>query len=53
MTPATGTYTGTVVPGGSAHFLFGVPANGSATLTLGDAAGSAASNLQLVIVRTK
>jgi hypothetical protein len=53
MTPATGTYTGTVVPGGSAHFLFGVPANGTATFTLGDASGGAASNLQLVIVRTK
>ena len=53
MTPANGTYTGTVVPGGSAHFLFGVPANGTATLSLGDASGSAASNLQIVIVRTK
>jgi hypothetical protein len=53
MTPATGTYTGTIVPGGSAHFLFGVPANGTATLTLGGASGGAASNLQLVIVRTK
>jgi hypothetical protein len=52
MTPSTGTYTGTVVPGGSAFFLFGVPANGTATLTL-SATGGAASNLQLVIVRTK
>ena len=53
MTPSTGTYTGTVVPGGSAFFLFGVPENGTATLSLGDASGSAASNLQIVIVRTK
>jgi hypothetical protein len=51
MTPATGTYTGTVVPGGSAFFLFGVPANGTATLSLGGQSGAAASNLQLVIVR--
>jgi len=53
MTPATGTYTGTVVPGGSQFFLFGVPANGTATLTLAGPSGGAASNLQLVIARTK
>jgi hypothetical protein len=53
MTPATSTYTGTVVPGGSSFFLFGVPANGTATLTLGGQSGAAVSNLQLVIVRTK
>jgi hypothetical protein len=40
-----------VVPGGSAFFLFGVPANGTATLSLGGQSGAAASNLQLVIVR--
>ena len=51
MSPAVGTYTGTVVPGGSAFFLFGVPANGTATISLGGQSGAAASNLQLVIVR--
>ncbi|MFL5620146.1 MAG: hypothetical protein ACJ79A_17340 [Gemmatimonadaceae bacterium] len=53
MTPATPSYTGTVVPGGAAFFLFGVPANGTATLSLGGPSGEAVSNLQVVIVRTK
>jgi hypothetical protein len=53
MTSATGTYTGSVVPGGTQIFLFGVPANGTATLTLTGPSGGAASNLQLVVVRTK
>lgn len=47
------TYSGTLVPGGSAYYKLGVPANGSATITLGGQSGSASSNLQLVIVRTK
>jgi hypothetical protein len=53
MTPATPSYSGAVVPGGSAYFTFAVPANGTATLTLSGQSGAAASNLQLVIVRTK
>jgi hypothetical protein len=53
MSPATPTYSGAVVPGGSAYFTFTVPANGTATLSLGGQSGAAASNLQLVIVRTK
>ena len=46
------TYTGSVVPGGSAFFDFTVPANGTATLTLDGQIGAGA-NLQLVIVRTQ
>ena len=53
MSPATPSYPGAVVPGGSAYFTFAVPANGSATLTLSGQSGAGASNLQLVIVRTK
>jgi hypothetical protein len=53
MAASTSTYGGTVVPGGSAFFDFTVPANDSASFTLDGQAGSAASNLQLVIVRTK
>ena len=52
MTSAT-SYTGTVVAGGAAYYRLSVPANGTATLSLGGASGGAASNLQLVIVRTK
>jgi hypothetical protein len=52
MTTST-SYTGNVVAGGSAHFRFTVPANVSATLSLGGQSGAAGSNLQLVIVRTK
>jgi hypothetical protein len=52
MTPTTTSYTGAVVPGGSAFFDFTVPANGAATLTLDGQAGAGA-NLQLVIVRTQ
>ena len=52
MSPTTPTYTGSVVPGGSAFYTFKVPANGTATLNIGGQSG-AASNLQLVIVRTK
>ena len=53
MSASTSTYGGTVVPGGSAFFDFTVPANDSASFTLDGQAGAAASNLQLVIVRTK
>ena len=53
MSPATPTYTGTVVPGGSAYYKFTVPASGTATLTLDGQSGAPGSNLQLVIVRTK
>ncbi|MEO8562082.1 MAG: hypothetical protein ABI601_08415 [bacterium] len=55
VTPmATSTsYTGTVVAGGSAYYRLSVPANGSASLSLGGQSGAAGSNLQLVIVRTK
>jgi hypothetical protein len=51
MTNAT-SYAGTVVAGGSAYYKLYVPANGTATLSLSGQSG-AASNLQLVIVRTK
>jgi hypothetical protein len=53
MTPATSSYDGAVVPGGSAFFDFTVPANGTATLTLDAQLGAAGSNIQLVIVRTQ
>jgi hypothetical protein len=53
MSPATGTYTGTVVAGGSSYYTFTVPAEGTATLNLSGQAGATGSNLQLVIVRTK
>jgi hypothetical protein len=46
-------YTGTVVAGGAAFLKILVPASGTATLSLGGQSGAAASNLQLVIVRTK
>jgi hypothetical protein len=52
MTTAT-SYSGTVVAGGSAYYRLSVPANGTATLSLGGQSGAAGSNLQLVIVRTK
>jgi len=53
MSPTTSSYSGAVVPGGSAFYNFTVPVNGTATLTLGGQSGAAGSNLQLVIVRTK
>ncbi|HKH91714.1 MAG TPA: hypothetical protein VKA54_07920 [Gemmatimonadaceae bacterium] len=49
MSPATPTYSGSVVAGGSAFYTFTVPAGGTATLTL----NGPGANLQLVIVRTK
>jgi hypothetical protein len=48
MTDGT-SVSGSVVAGGAAYYKLGVPANGTASLTL----GSQASNLQLVVVRTK
>jgi hypothetical protein len=53
MTASTSTYTGSVVPGGSAFFDFSVAANDTATFTLDGQAGAPASGLQLVIVRTQ
>ena len=53
MSPATASYPGAVVSGGAAFYNFTVPANGTATLSLAGQSGAAASNLQLVIVRTK
>jgi hypothetical protein len=53
MSPTQSSYTGAVVPGGASHYAFEVPANGTATLSLGNQSGAASSNLQLVIVRTK
>jgi hypothetical protein len=53
MSPGTSTYSGSVVAGGADFYSFTVPANGTATLTLGGQSGAAGSNLQLVIVRTK
>jgi hypothetical protein len=49
MSPATPSYSGTVVAGGSAFYTFTVPASGTATLTL----NGATPNFQLVIVRTR
>lgn len=53
MSPSTPAYNGSVVAGGSAFYTFTVPANGTATLNIGGSSGAAASNLQVVIVRTK
>jgi hypothetical protein len=52
MSASTSAYSGSVVPGGSAFFNFSVPANDTATFTLGGQV-AAGSNLQLVIVRTE
>ncbi|MEO6526552.1 MAG: hypothetical protein ABIP93_08005 [Gemmatimonadaceae bacterium] len=52
MQPAT-SYNGAVVAGGAAYYKLSVPANGTATLSLAGPSGAVASNLQLVIVRTK
>jgi hypothetical protein len=53
MSGSTPSYSGTVVPGGSAFFDFTVAANDTATFTLDGQAGASASNLQLVLVRTQ
>jgi hypothetical protein len=53
LSPAVSSYSGAVVAGGSSFYAFTVPANGTATLTLGGQSGAASSSLQLVIVRTK
>jgi hypothetical protein len=52
MTDGT-SYGGSVVGGGAAFYKLAVPANGSATLTLGGQSASAGSHLQLVVVRTQ
>ena len=44
-------YSGTVVGGGAAYYKLSVPANGTATLTLGGQPASAGSHIQLVVVR--
>jgi hypothetical protein len=44
-------YSGSVAGGGAAYYKLGVPANGSATVTLGGQSASAGSHLQLVVVR--
>jgi hypothetical protein len=53
MSGSTPSYSGTVVPGGSAFFDFTVAASDTATFTLDGQSGAPASNLQLVIVRTQ
>jgi hypothetical protein len=50
MTDGT-SYSGSVVGGGAAYYKLAVPANGTATLTLGGQSASAGSHLQLVVVR--
>lgn len=46
-------YTGSVTAGGAAYYKLSVPANGSATLTLGGQTQSAGSHMQMVVVRTQ
>jgi len=53
MSGSTPSYTGAVVPGGSAFFDFTVAASDTATFTLAGQSGASAPNLQLVIVRTQ
>jgi hypothetical protein len=45
--------TGSIVAGGAAYYRIGVPAGGSATLSITDPSSTAATNLQLVVVRTR
>jgi hypothetical protein len=52
MTSGT-SYSGTVIPGGSAYFKLAVPSGNSATITLGGQSANAGSHLQLVVVRTR
>ena len=52
MTDAA-SYTGKVAGGGAAYYKLTVPANGTATLTLGGQSASAGSHIQLVVVRTQ
>jgi hypothetical protein len=54
-TMVTGTaYSGTLNDGSSTHFRFAVPANGTATLTIGSASSAEnAAGLRLLVVRTK
>jgi len=44
-------YSGSIVAGGAAYYRFSVPADGSATLSLGGASRAAGSHIQLVVVR--
>jgi hypothetical protein len=53
LSASTSTYTGSLVAGGADYYTFSVPANGTATITLGAAGGAPASNLQFLIVRTQ
>ncbi len=46
-------YTGSVTAGGAAYYKLSVPANGSATVTLGGQTQSAGSHMQMVVVRTQ
>ena len=46
-------YSGTVLGGGAAYYKLSVPANGSATVTLGGQSASAGSHMQFVVVRTQ
>jgi hypothetical protein len=49
-----GTQTsGTIVAGGASFFKFGIPAAGTASLSLTDPSSTATTNLQLVVVRTR
>jgi hypothetical protein len=44
---------GTIVAGGAQYYRIAVPANGTATLSLGAPGGAVNTNLQMVVVRTK
>ena len=45
--------SGSILSGGAAYYRFGVPAGGSATLSLSDPSTTTSGNLQLVVVRTR
>jgi hypothetical protein len=48
-----GTAAGSIVAGGAAYYRMGVPAGSSASLRLSGSSSTAATNLQLVVVRTR
>jgi hypothetical protein len=48
-----GSASGSIVAGGAAYYRMGVPAGGSASLRLSGSSSTAATNLQLVVVRTR
>ena len=48
-----GAAAGSIVGGGAAYYRLGVPAGGSASLVLSGPSATAATNLQLVLVRTR